>query len=190
MYRFESDAPLDFTSYPEPAAHDRSGPPLSQGFLLTMINMVAADHCSAELCDALMQADPEGWYHGQLFESILNEFEQRDPSLPAEIGKNIYYLLRSEFTAMGLRSPTDVITTIPHIWQHVTRGNSGSWRTEMTGPCEARIEMEQPYNCRFEEGAVQGALEAFDALAVRMEHVQCMRDGQPYCVLHARWQEQ
>lgn len=189
MYRFEHSAPLDFTPYVEPAPHDRNGPPLSQGFLLTMINIVAADHCDSDLCDAMMQSDPECWYHGQLFESILNEFERKDATLPGEIGKNIYYMLRSEFTAMGLHTPTDVIETLPRVWAHVTRGNSGEWRTEMLGPCHARIEMEQPYNCRFEEGAVQGALEAFDALAVEIKHVQCMRDGSPYCVLEARWQE-
>jgi hypothetical protein len=180
---------LDFTPYAEPLPSDRSGPPLSQGFLLTMINMVAADHCSPELCEQMMEADPEAWYHGQLFETILNEFEAKEADLPAEIGKNIYYMMRSELTAMGMHTPSDVVRTIPNVWRHVTRGDSGEWRTTITGPRQARIEMEQPYNCRFEQGAVQGALEAFDALAVEIEHVQCMRDGSPYCVLEARWQE-
>lgn len=189
VYRFEPSAPLDFTPYPEPDPADRSGPPLSQGFLLTMINTVAADHCSPELCDQLMQVDPEAWYHGQLFETILNDFESKEAGLPAEIGKNIYYMMRSEFTAQGLQTPTDVIKTIPYVWLHVTRGDSGKWRTEITGPRQARIEMEQPYNCRFESGAVQGALEAFDALAVEIEHLECMREGSPCCILEARWQE-
>lgn len=189
MYRFEPSAPLDFTPHIAPAPTDRSGPPLSQGFLLTMIHMVAADHCSPELSEAMMQADPEAWYHGQLFETILNDFERRDARLPTEIGKNIYYMLRSELASQGLQAPSDVILTIPHIWQHVTRGDSGTWRAEIVGPQAARVEMEQPYNCRFEEGGVRGALEAFDALAVEIEHEQCMRNGSPFCVLHVRWQE-
>lgn len=189
MYRFQQYAPLDLTPYAEPPAEDRSGPPLSRGSLLTLFSTVAAEHFSPERLELLMQADPEAWYHGQLFETLLNEFERQDPELPGELGKNIYYMLRSQFIALGLSKPADVISTFPWLWKHVTRGDSGEWRSELIGPQEARLELEQPYNCRFEQGAVQGALEAFDALDVAIEHVECMRDGRPACVLLIRWKE-
>lgn len=187
MYRFQNHAPLDTTVY-EPTPHDdRSGTPLSQGFVLTLISVVAAECCSPATLDVVEQVDADSWYHGQLLESVLQEFEAKDPQLPAEIGKNIYYTLRSQFTAMGLKTPEDVISTLPMLWQHVTRGASGEFRTHMVGPRHARLELEQPYNCRFEHGAIQGALEAFDATDVRLDHQQCMRDGASCCIIEAQW---
>lgn len=189
MYRFQRSAPLDLTVYPELSQDHRSGPPLSQGFVLTLISTVAAEYCQPATLDALAQVDPNAWYHGQILESVLNQFEDQDPMLPAEIGKNIYYSLRSQFTAMGLSTPVDVINTLPMIWQHVTRGESGGWRTTHVAPHTARLEVAQPYNCRFEEGALVGALEAFDATDVQVEHQQCMRNGAACCVFNVSWQD-
>lgn len=188
MYRFSPTPVLDLATYPDPGP-DRSGPPLSQGFVLLLISTVAAEYCSPETLSALAGIDPNGWYSGQLLESVLSDFEQRDPALPAEIGKNIYYTLGGQFTAMGLRTPSDVITTLPSMWQFVTRGDSGEWRSELLGPGRARLEAEQPYNCMFEQGAVQGALEAFDAYDVQIEHAQCARHGAPCCVFDISWRE-
>lgn len=187
MYRFEHIAPLDTTTYAEPPVEDRSGTPLSQGLILTLIGTVASEHCSDETLELITQLEPEAWYHGQVLEHVLHTFEQQHADLPAEIGKNVYYVLRSKFVEMGLREPADVIQTLPILWNYVTRGDSGAWRAEMLGPTHARLEMEQPYNCLFEAGALQGALEAFDALDVRVNHAQCMRHDAPFCVLDVTW---
>jgi hypothetical protein len=191
MYRFEHRVPLDLTMYPDPgpAADDRTGPPLSQGLIMTLVNTVASEYLDEATIDAIDSLDPDGWYHGQILETVLNELEDQSPELPGDIGKNIYYTLRSQFVAMGLKAPADVITTMPNLWRFVTRGDSGDWRTELRGPGAARIELDQPYNCRFEEGAIQGALEAFDARDVRVAHPQCRRDGAPFCVLDITWTE-
>ena len=189
MYRFERHAPLDTTPYPDPADDDRKGPPLSQGFLLTMIGTLAAEHCSPETLEAFSDIEPNTWYHGQLLESVLNDFEDQDAELPVDIGKNIYYTLRSQFRSMGLSEPKDVIATMPSLWQHVTRGDSGEWRSSFHSPQHATVELEQPYNCHFEAGALHGALEAFDATDVIVKHVQCMRDGAPCCILDVSWQK-
>jgi hypothetical protein len=189
VYTFQPSPSLDTTRYPEPPLSDRSGPPLSQGFVLTLIATVAAEYCSEETLSVLNQVEPLAWYHGELLEGVLDEFERCDPALPAEIGKNIYYTLRSQFMAMGIVTPTDVVNTLPAVWQHVTRGDSGEWRSTIVGPGHARIEVDQPYNCHFEEGALQGALEAFDAFDVEIDHSQCKRHGAPFCVFDVRWQE-
>ncbi|NOK58196.1 MAG: hypothetical protein GFH27_549279n3 [Chloroflexi bacterium AL-W] len=187
MYKFERRVPLDFTPYPEPPMDDRTGPPLSQGVILTLINTVAVEYCTPEMRKALNDVDPNTWYHGQVLESILNEFEDQDPTLPQEVGKNIYYTLRSQFISLGMQTPSDVITTIPLVWNLVTRGDSGEWRTKMLGPGKAHVELEQPYNCMFEHGGLLGALECFDATDVQLEHVKCMRRGDPYCVFEVTW---
>ncbi|MBA3469281.1 MAG: hypothetical protein H0T53_06505 [Herpetosiphonaceae bacterium] len=189
MYRFDPQAPLEVVEYPEPAVTDRSGPPLTQGIIFMLISTTASEHCSPEILALFDQIKPESWYHGQLLESVLNSFETQKPQLVVDIGKNIYYTLEGQFRAAGVQSPTDVITTMPNLWQNVTRGASGEWRTSMIGPREARIEMEQPYNCHFEEGAIQGAMECFDASNVTVAHSQCIRDDAPYCALHITWQE-
>jgi hypothetical protein len=189
VYRFQGSTTLDITQYPEPSVGDRSGPPLTQGFLLTLIATVMPDYCSPETLAVLNQIDPQAWYHGELLETVLDEFERKDPALPAEIGKNIYYTLRSQFVAMGLQTPSDVINSLPSSWLYATRGDSGEWRSTMLGPQHARIELEQPYNCQFEQGAMVGALESFDAADVTIDHTQCMRHGAPYCVFDVRWQE-
>lgn len=186
MYQFQHSAPIELIAYPDPGA-DRSGIPLSQGFVLVLINTLAAEYCSPATQALLDQADPTAWYNGQHFETILNEFEAQDPGLPTEIGKNIYYTLRSQFVAMGLQTPDDVLQTLPGMWQHVTRGDSGEWRTELLGPGRARLEVAQPYNCLFEQGAVQGALEAFEAYDVVIQHSQCIRTGAPFCVFDVSW---
>lgn len=190
MYRFQPKAPLDFTPYPEPPLDDRSGPPLSQGYIFLMIATLASEHCRPATRAALAQIEGTTWYHGQNLETILTEFEEQDPGLPAEVGKNIYYALQSQFRAMGLNTPSDVITTLPAMWHYATRGDSGVWRSTLLGPGAARVELEQPYNCRFEHGALHGALEAFDATDVVIDHRQCMRNGATCCVLEVRWSEQ
>ncbi len=189
MYQFDPQVPLEVLEYPEPAATDRSGPPLTQGVIFMLISTTAAEHCSPEILALFDDIKPEGWYDGQLLESVLNSFEQQNPRLVVDIGKNIYYTLEGQFRTMGLTSATDVINTMPMLWQAVTRGASGEWRSSMLGPHEAQIEMEQPYNCRFEEGAIQGALECFDAANVSINQHHCMRDGAPYCTLNITWQE-
>jgi hypothetical protein len=189
MHRFLRSAPLNRAVFPDSPPSERSGLPLSKGFVLTLIDTAASEYCTPEVLKFIEQVDPEAWYEGQVLETILNQFEEQDPNLPYDIGKNIYYTLRSQFVAMGLKTPNDVITTLPGLWMHVTRGDSGEWRTALTGPQQARLELEQPYNCRFEEGALAGALEAFDAIDVAIDHSQCMRDGAPYCVLNVRWRE-
>lgn len=187
MYRFQPQSTIDLTSYVDPGT-DRSGPPLSQGFVLTLISTVASEYCEPDMLTQLEQTDPNSWYHGQVLEAILDGFEARDAELPAEIGKNIYYTLQSQFRSFGIASPEDVVRTLPSIWQHVTRGASGEWRLVAVEPGHARFEVEQPYNCRFEQGALQGALEAFDARNVRIEHAECMRNGSPFCVFAVNWE--
>jgi hypothetical protein len=189
MYHFDPHAPLAVIEYPEPAAADRSGPPLTQGIIFMLISTTASEHCSPEILALLNEIKPESWYDGQLLEAVLNSFELQNPQLVVDIGKNIYYTLEGQFRTMGLTSPSDVINTMPSLWQHVTRGDSGEWRTSMTGPREAQVAMEQPYNCRFEEGAIQGALECFDATQVLVDHYQCMREGATCCMLKITWQE-
>lgn len=189
MYRFERIAPLDNSEYPEPAVEDRSGPPLTQGAIFLLISTLASEHCTPDILAALEPLKPEAWYHGQLLETILNRFEDNDPALVIDVGKTIYYTLESQFRALGLKSCNDVITTMPKLWQYVTRGDSGVWNSRLVGPGEGICELSQPYNCRFEEGAIQGALECFNATDVQIEHGPCMRDGAEACVLKIRWQE-
>ncbi|MEM8530309.1 MAG: hypothetical protein AAGF95_05655 [Chloroflexota bacterium] len=190
MYQFEHRRPLELIAYPEPIPDDRTGTPLSQGVILTLINTVAAEYCSPETRNMLNKVEPNTWYHGQELESVLNEFEDQDPDLPEEVGKNIYYMLRKEFEMFGIKTPSDIIMTLPIVWKHVTRGDSGEWRPTLLGPGKARVEMEVPYNCQFEQGAVQGALECFDAIHVQIDHTQCMRKGAPFCVLEITWEEE
>ena len=189
MYRFEHSAPIDTQPQPEPAADDRSGQPLSQGFVVKLINMVASEYLSPELQDTIDELDHDQWYHGQVLETVLNHIEDQAPALVTDVGKNVYYSLQDQFMQMGLSKPTDVITTMPMLWQHVTRGASGEWRTEVLGPGAARVELQQPYNCLFEQGALKGALECFDATNVQVQHSQCMRNGAEYCVFDVTWSE-
>jgi hypothetical protein len=188
MHSFRRNVPLDTTPYVAPAVQDRTGPPLSQGFLFTMVATVAGDHCSPEILEALSRIDPDAWYHGQLLESILEHFEQKDPALVRYVARNIYLLLRGELEKQGINSPRVVMESVPLIWRNVTRGDAGVWRS-LVGPTRAHLEAEQPHNCRFEEGTLVGLLEAFDARNVRIEHGPCMRSGAPFCVFEARWEE-
>lgn len=188
MHSFRRGAPLDTTTFVPPALEDRSGPPLSQGFLVTMVGTVAADHCSPEILEALSRVDPNAWYHGQLLESILEHFEAKDPTLVRYVGRNLHFMLRGELEKGGISSPRAVMESVPSIWRNGTRGDTGVWRS-LVGPQRARLELEQPHNCLFEEGSVVGLLEAFEARNVRVEHSPCMRDGAPFCVLEARWEE-
>ena len=188
MHSFARSAPLDLAPVVAPSIEDRTGPPLSQGLLFTMIATVASEHCTPEILDALSRVEPDAWYHGQLLESILTHFEEKDPTLVQHIGRNIYFFMRSQLLAQGVTSPRAVLEGIPHIWRQVTRGDGGDW-TAIVGPKRARLEACQPYNCLFEEGTVRGLVEALDARNVRIDHGPCMRDGAPSCVFEIRWEE-
>lgn len=190
MHRFERRLPIDLTPYPDPGVEAaRSGPPLSQGVILTLVNTVGGEHLSEETQDILDSVEPEVWYLGQTLESVISELEEQDPSLPYGIGKNIYYTLRAQFVALGINSPTDVINTLPLVWSLVTRGDSGEWRNQVPEPGHGRLELDQPYHCGFESGALHGAMEAFGAYDVLIDHSQCVRQGAPFCVLDVTWKE-
>jgi hypothetical protein len=161
---------------------------LTQGFLFTMVSTIAADHCSAEVRNLLAGIDPNAWYHGQLLETIVNQLEDQDPSLPEWLGRNIHFMLRSQLDVLGVRDATSVMEAVPAIWRSATRGDGGEWRAAV-GPRRAHLEAEQPYNCLFEAGAVRGLLEAYDAFNVRITHNPCMRAGAPFCVMDVRWDE-
>lgn len=188
MYRFERRAPLDVTPMVPPAEEDRTGPPLTQGFLFTMVATVAAAHCTEEELAALNRIDPNAWYHGQLLETILNRFEDKDPELPGQVGRNIYFMWRSQLDELGMRSATAVVEALPVLWHNATRGDGGEFRTAV-GPRRAHVELAQPYNCLFEAGALRGLLEAYEAVNVRITHSPCMRNGAPFCVLDVRWDD-
>ncbi|MFT3772673.1 MAG: hypothetical protein QM820_45355 [Minicystis sp.] len=188
MHRFQRYAPLDATPYAPPEESDRSGPPLTQGFLFTMISTVAAPHCSPEIARILARIDPDAWYHGQLLETILNRFEDEDPTLPEKVGRNIYFMWRSQLDARGLRTGGAVLEALPSLWLAATRGDGGVWRAAV-GPNRAHLEAEQPYNCQFEAGGVRGLLEAYGASNIRLTHTPCMRDRAPFCVMDVKWDD-
>jgi hypothetical protein len=189
MFSFSKSAPLDLTTYTPPPPEDRSGPPLTQGLLFTMIATVAAEHCTGATLQALSKIDPDAWYHGQLLETLLDGFAARDQELPAFLGRNIYFMLRPALKQMGMDTPTAVVQSLPALWLQATRGDGGELRSTLLGRRKARVEMEQPYNCLFEEGAVRGFLEALDAVDVHIAHAPCKRTGAPFCSLEISWEE-
>jgi hypothetical protein len=188
MFPFQRYAPLDATPQVVPAEDDRTGPPLSQGFLFTMVGTVVAHIAPAETLDLLGRLDPDVWYEGQLLETVLNRLEDTDPALPQHIGRNIYFMWRSQLEALGFRTAGAVMAAVPALWKQVTRGDSGEWRVAV-GPQRAHLEVEQPYNCQFEAGTIVGLLEAYDATNVRLSHSPCRRKGAPFCVFEVRWDE-
>lgn len=188
MHSLRRSAPLEAIPLVAPAPEDRTGPPLTQGFLFTMVATVAADHCSPEILAVLTSVDPDAWYHGQLLESVLTHFEEKDAALVTHVGRNIHFFMRSQLQQDGYTTATAVMEGVPRIWRQVTRGDGGVWRS-IVGPRRAHLEAEQPYNCKFEEGTLRGLLEAFEARNVRIDHGPCMRDGAPFCTFEVRWEE-
>lgn len=188
MFRFTRHAPLDATPLAAPAEDDRTGPPLTQGFLFTMVSTVAAEHCRPEVRELLARIDPDAWYHGQLLETILSELEDEDPELPGKVGRNIHFMWRSQLESFGIKSADAVMAGLGVLWKKATRGDGGEYRS-VVGPRRAHVELEQPYNCLFEAGAVRGLAEAYEATNVRIVHGPCMRHGAPFCVLDVRWDE-
>ncbi|UQA61985.1 hypothetical protein [Polyangium aurulentum] len=189
MYRFQRRAPLEAIVVDPPPVDVRSGPPLDPGAIFLMIATVGADHLPPETLALLDGIDPDAFYHGQLLETILNELEDRDPSLPAFVGRGIYYMFRPLMRQLGIRTAEEGLRALPTFYQNGTRGDSGEWRVEIKGPGHARLEADQPYNCHFEEGGLVGLLEGLDATDVTVDHVQCVRKGAPICVFEVRFRE-
>src|SRR4051812_46220064 len=125
MYSFRRSAPLDVIPLDAPDVDDRTGPPLTQGFLFTLVATVASEHCSPEMLDALSRIDPDAWYHGQLLESMLTHFEEKDPALVVHLGRNIHFFMRGQLMQQGVASTTMVMEGVPSIWRQVTRGDGG-----------------------------------------------------------------
>lgn len=154
-----------------------------------MMSMVAADDLGREWLDVFGEIDPHAWYHGQLLETVLTELEGRDPTLPRSLGRSVYLLFRGQLESFGLTSAAAVIANLPLLWRQATRGDSGEFRSELVGPHHARVELEQPYNCKFEEGAAVGFIESFGGRDIVVEHSPCMRHGAPSCRLELHWRE-
>jgi hypothetical protein len=146
MHAFRRHARLDASTYKDPGVEDRSGPPLTQGFLFTVIGAVASEDCSADVLDILSKIDPDAWYHGQLLESILERFERKSPILPRRVGRSVYLMMRAQLAANGVTSVRQMLGGIPLLWLQVTRGDGGVWRVELDpgGGRSARLEAEQP----------------------------------------------
>ncbi len=189
MFHLQQQAPLDTTPAVAPAEDDRTGPPLTQGFLFTMLATICEGRASPEEVALLARLDPDTWYQGQLLETLLNRLEALDAGLPQRIGRNIYFMWRSQLEALGFRTAGAVMAAVPALWKQVTRGDSGEWRVAV-GPNRAHLEADQPYNCQFEAGTIVGLLEAYDAANVRLSHGPCRRHGAPFCVFEVRWEEQ
>lgn len=185
MYLFSRNAGIDLTTYTEPAVEDRSGPPLSQGFLLTLIGMVSGSRCSPATLEALTAVAPDAWYHGQVLEAILDEAAQKAADAPYQLGRAVYFMLPAQLRQLD--TPQSFFATLPTLWTQVTRGDSGWFQTEQLSPSAARVKMAQPYNCHFEEGAVVGFLDGLGCEQVSSRHVSCMRDGAPCCTLEVTW---
>ncbi len=189
MHRFQRYAPLAPVPRSELPVEDRTGPPLSGGVILKMLATVASEHLDAETLAILDQVEPDAWIEGQNLETLLNQLEDRDPSLPHQVGRLVHLMMRRELWQLYSGTPRGAIEMCPALWLQVTRGDTGVWRISMLGDRHARVEMEQPWNCRFEEGGVFGLLEVYDATDIVIEHPTCMRDGASYCVLDVRWAE-
>lgn len=189
MHRFQPSAPLVARAYPELPVGDKSGPPLTRGFMFILVATVAAKHLSPEALAFINSLDSEAWYEGQLLETIVNEVEAKDPSLPYSIGRSAHYLMHKDLVAGGMTTPEAFISQLSAVWQLAVRGDAGEMRGRMVGPRLASVEMEQPYNCQLESGALHGFLDGYDCMDIRVDHAQCMRRGAPFCALDVRWEE-
>ncbi|MDC3957365.1 hypothetical protein [Polyangium jinanense] len=189
MDRFSRYAPLELRPHADPGMDDRSGPTLTLGSLFTMLVTVGGDDVPPEYVAACRNIDPEAWYLGQDLETILNKLEDRDPALPELIGRNIYFMFRTQLHGLGIKTPADFMVQLPTMWKFATRGDSGTWRAAMKGERHAIVESHQPFNCHFEIGGLRGFIEALDAYDVEIAHSTCVRRGDPFCTFDTRWQE-
>lgn len=186
---FSRTAPLSLTPVPDPGIEDRSGPSLSRGSIFTLLAIVASEELSPEILARLKGLDPEAWYRGQDFETIINQLEDKDAALPELLGRNIYFMYRTHLQQAGIVSAEQLCNAITSIWAVATRGGSGTWRCRTLGERYFVMEAEQPYNCLFEMGALRGFVEAFDGREVQIEHQTCRRRGDPFCTFEARWEQ-
>ncbi len=188
MHTFARHAPLDVTPFDDPG-EDRSGPPLSRGSLFTLLGTVAGEALPPEAHAAIRRLDANTWYHGQLLETLLNMIEDYDPEMPEFVGRNIYFMFRGQLEQVGIAGATAIVKALTPTWIFVTRGDSGEMRSRMVSERHWIIEAEQPYNCLFEGGSFRGFIEAFDGHDVKIEHLTCRRNGDPFCTYDVRWEE-
>lgn len=189
MDTFLRRAPIDITTFDDPGVENRAGPPLTRGGMFTLLSTVAAEGLSEEAHKAIRRLEANTWYHGQVLETLLNMLEDHDPELPDFVGRNIYFMFRTQLQGEGIKSAADLLKSMPEIWLIATRGNSGEWRSRMVAERHWVIEGEQPYNCLFEGGGLRGFIEAFDGYDVKIEQLTCMRKGHPFCTYDVRWEE-
>lgn len=189
MHRFVRIAPLDLQPQPDPGPDHRVGPPLSRGSLFSLLATVASEDLPQHALEQLRHIDPEAWYLGQDFESMINLLEDKDPTLPELMGRNLYFMLRTQFQKLGVLKVSQLFERIPSLWIFVTRGDSGVWRSQQLGERHFYLELEQPYHCGFEMGAMRGFIEAYDGFDVRIKKEKCLRRGDPCCAFDVRWSE-
>lgn len=187
MFKFQRQTTLDLTTYPEPAPSDRSGPPLSQGFMYSLLAMVSAEMLPEQSIEQLAEIHGPSWYHGQLLESLLQQAEEAHPGSSYSLGRSAYFILTKQLQAMGIATAQQMFAALPGIWQNVTRGDSGVFRTVSCTEDSAVVEMEQPYSCSFEEGALVGFLDGLGCTSITSKHLGCMKHGSPFCTAEFHW---
>lgn len=187
MHVFQRNAPIDFTPYPPPSGDRQAGLPLTQGMMFTMISMVIGDRCTPDVLDAISHVDPNAWYLGQTLEAILDAAAETDPRAPYDIGQAVYFMMPDQMRLFGITSPLSFFQALPALWKQVTVGPSGEMRVRSLTSTSAVVELELPYNCQFEQGAIVGFLLGLGHQVLVQDHHTCRRNGAPHCTLHMQW---
>ena len=113
MDTFLRHASMDTTVFEDPGFNKRLGPPLTRGSLFTLLGTVAGEALTDEAHKAIRRLEAESWYHGQLLETLLNMIEDYDAELPEFVGRNIYFMFRTQLQQVGINSATDLIKSMP-----------------------------------------------------------------------------
>jgi predicted hydrocarbon binding protein len=129
----------------------------------------------------------EEWYDMQDFIVVLEKIEEDAGSNAVrKIGETTPEFVEWPDDADGVN---DALSTMTEVYEDHHRNAPGGYEVESAESGTARIVVDTPYPCTFDEGLVKGTVEKFGGGYPRIEEVggSCRSEGDESCVYEVVW---
>jgi hypothetical protein len=161
--------------------------PECQGKNLVIIGSAASTHLDEDTKSQLSDIDADQWYPASQLETIIEQAIAAGPRIGRIIGRSVIYAIKKDLKHMGVDSPESALRTLPQAYESFNRGDGiGQWQPEVNEG-SAVISDTTLYDCRFNQGIIEGMVLAFGGRITSFEHQECRRDGAEACRSVITW---
>lgn len=161
--------------------------PETIGRNIIITGSAASSHLDEETKASLGDLDPEAWYPIERLLPIIDKAVAAGPRTARIVGRSVIYALKKKLKEMGIDTPEKALVQLEEAYRTFNRGDGmGHWHTEISDD-SAVITDTTIYDCRFNEGIIEGLVMAFGGRFTEFSHERCRRDGNEACRYVISW---